>query len=536
MKSISDKIYRFCHGALKIIAILFTGMLFLSGLLSNAYALDMDSQQVIIEWSNPILTTLGSIVLIAVVGGIFICLLALCRKDISRTRRLLRILVLCWCMGLSLLLVLFGKSAPAGDSYSVYNLAENIAMGNTSVIHATDSYISYYPQQIGLIALWEPIMRVVNLLPVELPAYHFIKLFYGFLACAIIFFQEKTVHILWNNEKADCIYLLAAGANVPLIMYTSFIYSEIPSYAAITVGIYLLTKLLTDSRHLFTAAGSILFLALGVMVRKNSLIFIIAAIIVVLLWALYRRRMDLLIYAVFCVLCCTSILPVTEKVYELRSGNEISTGVTATSYFAMGMQEASRAKGWYNAFNIDTYRESGMISEIANEISRRAISERLEYFRSNPGYAATFYLEKYLSQWADGSYACRQASLADWGGRSDFFNRLYAGDYSNYLIAYCDAYQNLIYLGVFCFCLPALKKKAPAEEAHSLPVYLGLIAVLGGFLFHMLWEANSRYIFPYSLSLLPYAAYGLVSCANYLIIHFSAKNNTKVVESAGKMP
>ena len=38
--------------------------------------------------------------------------------------------------------------------------------------------------------------------------------------------------------------------------------------------------------------------------------------------------------------------------------------------------------------------------------------------------------------------------------------------------------------------------------------YLGIITVIGGFLFHMMWEANSRYIFPYAMLLIPYAAFG----------------------------
>lgn len=51
-----------------------------------------------------------------------------------------------------------------------------------------------------------------------------------------------------------------------------------------------------------------------------------------------------------------------------------------------------------------------------------------------------------------------------------------------------------------------LRAQGPAA---GLSFYMGMIAVLGGFLFHMVWEANSRYIFPYFLLLLPYAALGL---------------------------
>ena len=35
-----------------------------------------------------------------------------------------------------------------------------------------------------------------------------------------------------------------------------------------------------------------------------------------------------------------------------------------------------------------------------------------------------------------------------------------------------------------------------------------LIAVLGGFFFSVIWEAKARYVFPYFMMMLPYAAMG----------------------------
>ncbi len=111
--------------------------------------------------------------------------------------------------------------------------------------------------------------------------------------------------------------------------------------------------------------------------------------------------------------------------------------------------------------------------------------------------------------------------MATQGGRSPFFVSLYEGDKSRYLISYCNIYQNVLYLGTFVFCLAGCRKKRPGDPGSTprrpepdrgefqLPAYLGLIAVLGGFLFHMAWEANSRYIFLYSLAMIPCAARGL---------------------------
>ena len=168
-----------------------------------------------------------------------------------------------------------------------------------------------------------------------------------------------------------------------------------------------------------------------------------------------------------------------------------------------------------------------MDTAIANEISRLAIDERLTYFREHPGYTADFYLHKHLSQWADGTYASRQATLATYGGRSAFFKEVYEGSLSGGYIEWCNAWQNVLYLGVLVFCIGSLKKRRKSKVVghmdgrtadrlgadrlgtDRLYVYVGLIAVLGGFLFHTFWEANSRYIFSYSLLLMPYCGAGI---------------------------
>ena len=47
------------------------------------------------------------------------------------------------------------------------------------------------------------------------------------------------------------------------------------------------------------------------------------------------------------------------------------------------------------------------------------------------------------------------------------------------------------------------KKREPLENE------ILLIVILGGILFHMLWEAKSRYVLPYFVMMLPMAAAGL---------------------------
>lgn len=629
-------IYRLGLNIVMLLSLLLSMLLFAGSFLTTCYADNMETQQVLLRPDNP----LWNLLELAGFGLLFCGCLYLYKKIGEKFRRGLLVFTLTFVFGLGILLILFGRTVPAADALSVYNAAAEWILGNTDIIHPTVSYLSYYPQQIGLMAFLELLLRIWNLTGLSVPAWHFIKLVYVCLLCGAIWFQYLSLQYLWpeNYKNISCCYLVLVCCNLPMIMYSSFVYGEIPSFAALSMGCYLLLRLLggvspggsyrdnvspcgssPDSSYrdnvsrndapsvtaydyvprmlrqiLFTGFGSILFLTLSVMLRKNSLIPVIAVLLVLLFEALRpgrngKMRLGLLIMAVCLAVTSVSVLPLTQKIYEKKAGNTLSSGVTAMSYLAMGMQEASRGCGWYNGFNIDTYDTAGMDTALANEISRLAIDERLTYFREHPGYTADFYLHKHLSQWADGTYASRQATLATYGGRSAFFKEVYEGSLSGGYIEWCNAWQNVLYLGVLVFCIGSLKKRRKSKVvghmadqtaghtegctadhmadqldadqlgadrhgadrhgadrlgadrhgadrlgadrhgadqhgadrhgadrhgadwhgADRLYIYVGLIAVLGGFLFHTFWEANSRYIFSYSLLLMPYCGAGV---------------------------
>lgn len=605
-RSCCNIIYRLGLNIVMLLTLLLSMLLFAGSFLTTCYADNMETQQVLLRPDNP----LWNLLELAGFGLLFCGCLYLYEKIGEKFRRGLLVFTLTFVFGLGILLILFGRTVPSADALSVYNAAAEWILGNTDIIHPTVSYLSYYPQQIGLMAFLELLLRIWNLTGLSVPAWHFIKLVYVCLLCGAVWFQYLSLQYLWpeNYKKISCCYLVLVCCNLPMIMYSSFVYGEIPSFAALSVGWYLLLRLLggvspggssrdnvspgssspggsyrnnvspggssPDSSYrdnvsrndapsvtaydyvprmlrqiLFTGFGSILFLTLSVMLRKNSLIPVIAVLLVLLFEALRpgrngKIRLGLLIMAVCLAVTSVGILPLVQKCYEKKAGNTLSSGVTAMSYLAMGMQESSRGCGWYNGFNIDTYDTAGMDTAIANEISRLAIDERLTYFREHPGYTADFYLHKHLSQWADGTYASRQATLATYGGRSAFFKEVYEGSLSGGYIEWCNAWQNVLYLGVLVFCIDSLKKRRKSKVvghmadqtagrtagctadhmadqldadrhgadwhgADRLYVYVGLIAVLGGFLFHTFWEANSRYIFSYSLLLMPYCGAGV---------------------------
>lgn len=513
-----EKIYSFALNFIKWLSCIFAGLLFFTVFIFTAYSTDMVTQKVHFKFDPVWLSALEAVVFFLLfvffsrwIGG----------NPEKRMEDFLRFTLL-WIGTAGLFLVLFGKTVPAADSLSVYVMAEAAAGGDLSAVHFTDSYLSYYPQQVGLMAFFEGIIRVWKLLRIDYPAYHIIKCFYVVLADLTVWFQFKSLQFIVKGKKTAVLvlYLLFMAMNLPFIMYTSFVYGEIPSLTLVSGGICFLIRYFCGEQndkartgkiiHLIIAAGMFVF---SVFLRKNSLIFVIAVFLVMILEGIREKKASRIAFAVICMGCAVTILPVTQKFYELRAGNKINSGVPAISYLAMGMQESSRANGWYNGFNFNTYLESGLDKETTEQISREAVRERLSYFESHPGYAVDFYFYKYLSVWADGTYASRQATLATYGGRSSFFEELYEGKYSGIYISYCNFLQNLVCAGFFVFCVSALRKGrkrreiAPQKEI-SMWKYIPAIAIFGGFLFHMLWEANSRYAFVYGMLMVPYAACG----------------------------
>ena len=72
------------------------------------------------------------------------------------------------------------------------------------------------------------------------------------------------------------------------------------------------------------------------------------------------------------------------------------------------------------------------------------------------------------------------------------------------LTGYMNAFQQAAYVLALIGTCGMIREKRTGAAQLMLPV-----TVLGGFLYHMLFEAKSQYIYPYMLLLLPLAAKGL---------------------------
>lgn len=507
MNKFTDLLCKFCLISAKVLTLLLSGTLFVTAFLSSTYAY-MDTQKMLFSWDNPIFSVVSVILVLIVIYH----LTKLSHKFIHTKQYLLALVLALYGLG-GIILILFNKSVPGADPMSVFKIAEEFAQNHMNAIHPYSSYLSYYPHQIGLVAYYEILLRIWNLLPGDIIGYHFIKIINILWTEVLIICLYKLIKQLFNSDKIQITLLFLLIFNLPLLMFSTFVYGEVPSIAIFSTGLLCLVKIINKSAKHALLNWTYIFLSIicfatCVSIRKNTLVLMIAIFIVLFLTALSQKRYFLLLLNAVYIVVCLNILPTIQLFYELRAENHLMEGVPPLAFIAMGMQYAERGNGWYNGYNFFTYEDANLDSALASKIALEYISQRLQYFSQNITECIKFYFNKFHSQWCDGTYASLQATLSTFSGRSHFFETLY--NYSGWAhivyIFVCNTLQNLLYLGNFIFSLVTFKRK---NTDFNFMHYLCPISVLGIFLFHTIWEANSRYIFHSALLLLPTAAYGL---------------------------
>ena len=147
-------------------------------------------------------------------------------------------------------------------------------------------------------------------------------------------------------------------------------------------------------------------------------------------------------------------------------------------------------------------------------LNRQDIAQRLSEFAADPAYALSFYHQKMVSQWAETTFEALLVNRV-MPSESPFpalVNSLLSGGGSRALTLYMEGYTLTLYLGFAAgaglLALRLFRCKAQAWPCLYAPLAL-MVAVLGGFLYHLLFEAKSQYRMSYLPMMAPLGAWGL---------------------------
>lgn len=445
-----------------------------------------------------LVTLLGAVIL-AVLALWLGCFLTRREEKAERNLRLLLSVVLFWILAAGILWIWWSKSTPVSDQYMTYTSAQRFLEGNYGRLEY-GKYLYYYPFQLGFTA-WESV--VLGIFGAE--NYQALQVVNVLCSVFCVYAGYRITRLLSEKRQAAAAYLLFMACCFPLIIYNVYVYNDIPSLALCMTALWQFLRYMRGKK-VSGAVLMVLSLSVAVVLRNNSLIVMIAVLCVLAVKGTACRRWQYFCCAAVLLVCCLGSGTVLKQYYERKSGIPVNDGMPSILWIAMGMQEGDKEAGWYNGYSIYVYQDMcSYNSGTAGDLGLAEVKNRAKEFLGDPAYALDFYFRKFTSQWTEPTYGCFIMTYATDNERSAFGESLYTGLPNRILQKMMDSYQLLIY-SLVLFLLIYTKRK---KKKMDLEWYVLLIAVIGGVLFHELWEAKSRYVFPYFIMMIPLAAEGL---------------------------
>ena len=367
---------------------------------------------------------------------------------------------------------------------------EEILQSMTYANITLKDYMQAYNQQIPQAFIYGLFFKLIHFDEIGV-----LRVINVFAVIAIIIGIYKIGDLLSKKYKVNKVLLLTLMLTfVSVPMLSTFVYGDLPSLALAIFCVYYIMKFAQDKKLKFAIIASI-FSMFSYMMRMNSLIFIIATVIY-LLFNLFSKikektaKENIINLIVIIGYIIISILPsqLVNNYYINKYDLDKSKTYPTISYFLLAMEEAPRGNGWYNeSIGEPALKDpEGVKEEYINRIK-----ERLEYFGENLGYTFDFYTKKLASMWTENTYSAI---------RNNTFKE---NDPLENIIAPLTFYQKvLLILSCICSIIVLIQNR---KNLTPELIYL-LLIFMGGFAFHILWEAKSRYIIPYIVVLIPIAS------------------------------
>ena len=383
-----------------------------------------------------------------------------------------------------------------GDQVHVSKLAQAMYRGNTeknlSILTyagiSLGDYIQAYQQQISLAFIYSIFFRIMHIGILEI--LRILNVIGNTLIVIAMFKINNQLSKQYKTNKVLLLILILTFISLPMLL--TFVYGDIPSLALCLFSVYFMMRY-TETKKLMYPISATIFTMIAYMMRMNSLIFIIATVIYLLL-NLFKEitkkswKNRILEISVIIIYVIISILPTTLiKNYYLNKFNlDKNKSYPNISFILIAMEEGPRANGWYN----EEIGEPALnkLGDIEEEYKER-IKQRIKYFTENIGYTFDFYVMKLASMWTENTYSAISNNTLEY---YSFEN----------LVEPLTFYQKILLLII---CLSSLIVLIQNRKNLSIDIIFLITIFIGGFAFHILWEAKSRYIIPYIIVLIPVA-------------------------------
>lgn len=390
------------------------------------------------------------------------------------------------------------------DCKDVLEAAQLFAQGNYRPMRM--AYFSAYPYQLGVCLFMEAVMRLIPGIDINL----FMQALNVVLSVGTMGLLSALAETIFERPSARAATQALIMAFLPFWLFNTYVYGTVPMIFLCSAGFFCFARYIRTRRVGFAVTFA-LCLAAAYAAKPNALIPILALLICSLLDALVTRDVRLPVFALLALLLGLALSRFAVWQYELRSGVKLGAQIGALARLVMGLQESQTCAGWFNGYTAP-FIDLSVTAEMQHDVASADLAVRIREMADDPAMAAAFFRDKWLSQWLEPGYSTLWYGFrCHWAGRFNGLAILLYRENSavrTVVEAGMNVYQQALYILAAIGTAASLRRRADVT-ALMLPV-----ALLGGFLFHMLFEAKSQYIFVYVVYMMPLAGYGLGTLAD----------------------
>lgn len=394
---------------------------------------------------------------------------------------------------------------PSGDQQIIYNMAKSYIEGNNENLYKSE-YLAKNPQQRSLLVMYILIMKVVN--STDYVWLYLANILANVLSIFALYLILKKLSEKYSVNKA--LFAILTLTFIPMILLCNFIYGDIIGLAFILFSVYFIIEYAKKNKKIFGIISAILA-SIAMMFRMNYIIFVIAMVIYIIL----NFKKENIFKQIIHIIIFIAIILIPYKLVGAYVAEKLDLDKQATiptsSYLYMSLYDGERGAGWYSQ---EAMKVAQTDVKNAKNYYPPILKERVKYLVTHPSEGFRFYKNKIVSMWTDNAFQCIFYNLPvhlDGMPKELYDSAINENEfYSNYFVEkgskQIKIYMKGIVLLVFSLSLVNLLKY---KKELSNEAILMITIFLGGFFFHVLWEAKSRYVIPYFVVLIPIACISL---------------------------
>lgn len=402
-------------------------------------------------------------------------------------------------------------------------------------------YAYTYPSQNGLIFY----MAVLAFFFGEAAYAVFQILNIGFFILGIVSLQRMMVR---GNGNRGLLFWMACC--LPFSFYILFVYGTMPGFGLSCLAMERLVRYVEEGRGRDFWIGAVAAAA-AVILKSNYKIVLVALFLYLASSGIFRKKVRLLVAAVLLIAVHVAGNWGIQTGMSSMTEYPRSDGAPMIAWVQMGLEESKRGPGWYNGYQVKLFQRADGDADLASAWAQADLRKTLSDMAEEPAKTADFFVRKIESIWAEPTFQSlwiQEVGNTSWAEGSLPWQLFKEEGVLNWLYVFvADLMQTFVYAMACAWVVWGMsvrdsrmknsptnrsrEKRIEAEKAEKTVktvkkqgvvwemqkhgeldrwgMLLPGIVFIGGFLFHLVWEAKGQYSVVYFMLLLPYAYLGM---------------------------